>query len=150
MFTCFWLWGLWCGQLSSAYQPPAQDSEAPRGLIQYSAQESALCQAQKAVGNTTRQGNTYAAHLVAMNGSLCALQIKEKLTREITQKLKVETGRLFLVLVYFRSKWSITDKYLMWGNSTACSHQLGRKAVRSSLMQPKARLWAQIQSERSS
>ncbi len=48
VFTCFWLWGLWCDQLSSAYQPPAQGSEPPRGLTRRNAQGSALCQAQKA------------------------------------------------------------------------------------------------------
>lgn len=61
VFTCFWLWGLWCDQPSSAYRPPAQGSEPPRGLTPHNAQESALCQAQKAE-ETQHKETLYVAH----------------------------------------------------------------------------------------
>lgn len=48
VYTCFWRWGLWCDRPFAACQPPAQDSEPPRGLTPRTARGSALCQAQKA------------------------------------------------------------------------------------------------------
>ena len=71
VFTCFWLWGLWCGQLFSAYRPPARGSVPPPVLTPCSAQESALCQAQKAAETKKKYFiYIYVAHLVQMNQML--------------------------------------------------------------------------------
>jgi len=75
--TCFWLWGLWCDSLSSAYQPPARGSGPPRGPTPHNAQESALCPAQTAEEMNHEQ-TLYIARFVQMNEMRHALQIKEK------------------------------------------------------------------------